>query len=96
MIEGVQRRCLRIVFPELSYNVAIQLAGLDLLSVRREAACRNLFSEIKKPGHILNKLLPHSECKNVRTRDNYPYKVPIGKTDRMKKSFLAYAISKRW
>ena len=96
LIEGVQKRCLRIIYPDLSYSVAIQLAGLELLSVRREAACRNLFSEIKKPGHILNKLLPLSDVKNVRTRDNYPYKTPISKTDRIKKSLLVYAISKRW
>ncbi len=53
LIEGVQKRCIRVVFPELSYGVAIQLAGLEFLSVRREDACRKLFSEIKKPGHYI-------------------------------------------
>ena len=67
-----------------------------MLSVRREDACRKLFSEIKKPGHILNKLLPHSDCENVRTRDKYPYKTTIGRTDRIRKSFIAYAVRKRW
>ena len=35
-IESIQRRCLRIVFPELSYSDALQIAGLEQLSVRRE------------------------------------------------------------
>ena len=53
------------------------------------------FDSSKFKNHQLIKEVK-SNCKNVRTRERYPYLTPIGKTDRMKKSFIAYAIRKRW
>ena len=46
-IENVQRRCLRIIFRELSYKDALQITELDLLSIRREKSVIKLFNEIK-------------------------------------------------
>ena len=63
-IEGVQRRCLRIVYPELSYSVALHIAGLEQLRVRRERLVHNLFNEMKSSNHVLNNRLP------LRSSDN--------------------------
>jgi hypothetical protein len=42
-IERIQRRCLRRIFPESSYEEALELANLETLRNRREAACKKLF-----------------------------------------------------
>ena len=53
-IEGVQKRCLRIIYPELSYNEALFVTGLEALAERREKAMRPTFANIKKPDNVLN------------------------------------------
>ena len=56
-IERVQRRCFKIIYPDLSYREALSISGLDKLSVRRENIARNLFTDIKNPTHVLHGLL---------------------------------------
>ena len=36
VLEAVQRRCLRIIFPQLSYRESLESSKLEKLSVRRE------------------------------------------------------------
>ena len=92
-VEHVQKRCLHIIFPDLSYSDALFVAGLQRLSVRREAAVAKLFAEIKKPDHILHSLLPIKPInQGLSTRDTYPYKMKIGKTSRMSRSLINYCI----
>jgi hypothetical protein len=43
-IENVQKRCLKIIFPVLSYNDALKISGLERLSDRREKAAHELFN----------------------------------------------------
>ena len=57
-LENVQKRCLKMIFPDLSYADALGIAGIERLSVRRERAVISLFKEIKHSSHILNNLLP--------------------------------------
>ena len=73
-IDGVQRRCLKILFPDLSYKDALQITELELLSLRRESQVCKLFNEIKSKGHVLNNLLPANNVDNssYRLRDTYP------------------------
>ena len=56
-IEGVQKRCLKIVFPDLSSEEALFVSGIEKLSDRRDKHTRDLFNDIKKPGNVLNYLL---------------------------------------
>ena len=97
-IESVQKRCLRIVFPELSYCDALQITGLEQLSVRRELLVRNLFNEIKSSNHVLNNLLPLRTFNNgiYDMRDLYPYCMPIARTRRPLRSFISYCVRKRF
>ena len=46
-IENVQRRCLRIIFRELSYTDALQITELELLSTRREKSVIKLLNEVQ-------------------------------------------------
>ena len=45
-IERVQKRVLRILFPEVSYSKALEDAGLKILFHRREELCSTLFKQI--------------------------------------------------
>ena len=96
-IEGIQRRCLKILFPYLSYKDALQITGLELLSIRRESQVCKLFNEIKCKGHVLNNLLPANNVDNCNylLRDTYPYKMPRARTDRLLRSFIWYCVRKR-
>ena len=97
-IEGVQRRCLRIVYPELSYSDSLQIAGLEQLRVRRERLVHNLFNEMKSGNHVLNNLLPLRSFDNSRynVRDLYPYCMPVARTGRPLRSFISYCVRKRF
>ena len=98
-IENIQKRCLRIIFPALSYSDARQIAGLDLLSVRRLNAVKKLFQEVKCDNHILNKLLPRKVNVNVNflLQNKYPYQLPTMRlrTGRPMKSFINYCVRKK-
>ena len=73
-IESVQKRVLKIIFPDLSYNNALLKSGLERLSIRRERLSVKTFNEIKNSSHVLNHLLMQKQANesNVRTRDSYP------------------------
>ena len=94
-IERVQKRVLRIIFPQLHYRDALTAANLERLGVRRENMMQTTFNEIKSPAHILNPLLtPRSGASN--TRSQYPYELPRHRTARFTKSFFSYCIRKRY
>ena len=94
-IERVQKRVLRIIFPQLRYRDALTAANLERLNVRRENMMRTTFNEIKSPAHIPNPLLtPRSGVSN--TRSQYPYELPRHRTARFTKSFFSYCIRKRY
>ena len=58
-IERVQKRVLRILFPEVSYGKALEDAGLKTLFRRREELCSSLFKQtVESDQHKLAGLLP--------------------------------------
>ena len=95
-IERVQKRCLRIIFPELSYSDALFVAGLDRLSVRREQIVRDTFKNMQLPSHILHNLLPSKHDHQFNSRDKYSYLLPVARTQRYVNSFIPYCIRKRY
>ena len=98
-IEGVQKRCLRIIYPELSYNEALFVTGLDALTERREKAMRSTFDNIKKPDNVLNSLLqlkPTNQNNTRMRRKEYPYFIERAKTSRLNRSFISYCINHRF
>lgn len=92
-IEGVQRRVLRIVWPDLGYNEALNRAGLERLDVRREKFVRETFEMVKEPGHVLYDLLPKKSNRRT-TRDKYPFELPRHNTARYCRSFVTYCIKR--
>ena len=98
-IEGVQKRCLKIVFPDLSYEEALFVSGIEKLSDRRDKHARDLFNDIKKPGNVLNYLLTPYEIhgdKKDKLRHPYPYAMCRANTLRLNRSFIAYCINRRF
>ena len=56
-IERAQKRCLRIIFPQLSYSEALDKSGLNRLDTRREEITKHIiFRQIKSysPTALLN------------------------------------------
>ena len=73
-IEAIQKRSLKIVYPELAYEEAINIADLETLATRRDRQCRKLFAKILKPGHKLHYLMPakRTVCYNLRRTEPFP------------------------
>jgi len=57
-LEAIQRRALRILYPDHPYAEALNLSGLPRLSERREELSKAFFTDILDPGHQLHYLLP--------------------------------------
>ncbi len=100
-IENVQVRCLKIIFPTLSYSEALFITGLKMLSDRRIDASRLIFGAMKNPDNVLNGLLTvYAKCSMNGTiregiRNLYPYELPRSRTARMSKSFVVNCIKMR-
>ena len=50
-IEHVQKRCLKLLYPALSYSQALNKSGLKRLDSRRDVITQKMFQEIKDPKH---------------------------------------------
>jgi len=46
-IERVQKRCLKIIYPTLSYSEALEESGLDRLDTRREEITQSTFRQVR-------------------------------------------------
>ena len=50
-IDCVQERCLKLLFPDLSYTESLRISGLERLDDRRDMITQSLFRQIKDPKH---------------------------------------------
>ena len=57
-IERIQRRGMKIIFPEKTYEQAMIECGMETLENRREKMCIKLINDMKGLIHKLNELLP--------------------------------------
>ena len=67
IIESVQKRALRIIFPSTSYEVALTESGLETLENRLGNACQMFADKMKSADHINNPLstiFHHNTYKN--------------------------------
>ena len=66
VIESIQRRALRIVFPSLSYQQALNQANLPTLINRREfKLCKKLMTDMKRENHPISFLLLQSNTRSI-------------------------------
>ena len=67
-IERIQRRGMKIICPEKTYEQALIECGMETLENRRERMCIKLINDMKGLIHKLNELLPPT-VGHVRKRD---------------------------
>ena len=67
-IERIQRRGMKIICPEQTYEQALIECGMEPLENRREKMCIKLINDMKGLIHELNELLPPT-VGHVRERD---------------------------
>ena len=57
-VEQIQKRSLRIIHPDMTYDDALASCKLVSLEDRRESLCKKLFNQIRDSNHKLNYLVP--------------------------------------
>ena len=94
-IERIQKRVLKIIYPNLDYDQAITETKLQTLEERRDDLCVSLIKKMLEPNHKLHSLLPKKlkdiRQKETRTSSQKLYNFP-SKTERFKHSPLVYCI----
>ena len=82
-IERIQRRGMKIICPEKTYEQALIECGMELEN-RREKMCTKLINDMKGLIHKLNELLPWERDKRRNTNKFYSFKC---RTERFSNSF---------
>lgn len=59
-IESIQKRALKIIFPNFSYQQALDQAKLSLLLHRRIFVCKKLMAEMRNKDHPISFLAPQA------------------------------------
>lgn len=92
-LESIQKRALRSIYPNFTYQQALDVSGLDRLDVRREKICVNLAEKLKQSKDPFNPLTPLLNPPNqiehaYNLRSNRSLRPTIlPKTDRFKNFF---------
>ena len=100
-IERIQRRALRIIFPDCCYDIAMVRAGVVSLFIRRETICIRSFERMcTDVSHKLHSLVPSNRDTEYSLRDgNDILSIPRCRTNRYANSLIiarskAFNISK--
>jgi len=98
VIVSVQKRCLRIIFPQLLYSEAVDKSGLNRLDTRHEEITKQIFRQIKSPTHPLHYLIPPPKVSSSQMIliPMYPYQIPKCKETRHGKDFIPYCIARKY
>ena len=90
-LQKIQRRALRIIFPDLGYQEALKECNITTLHQRRQWLTERLFNEIKDNSlPKLHGLLPPRNLSTVALRRKRAFNVPICRTNRFKNSFIMH------
>ena len=92
ILESVQKRALRIIYPDLQYREALQESNLPTLIERRQGLCIALFKSIQQPSHKLHHLLPAPRDIFYNTRNQLKYPLPLYRTNRSKNTFIPWCL----
>ena len=71
LIESIQRRALRILLPEMSYQDALNYTGLKKLSTRRHNSCEQFIRKLKLDNGPINPLKDVVATRIHPTTHNY-------------------------
>jgi hypothetical protein len=89
VLERLQKRALRILYPDFFYIQVLEISKITSLRKRREVASELLFQQVvQNENHKLHNLLPPRNNSNISTRRKRFFQIPIVKTNRLKNSFI--------
>ena len=87
--QWIERRALKIIYPELNSKEAIEPTKMTTLENRREKLCQKLFTSLQENReHKLYHLLPEGNSQTYNFRELRRYKLPIINTNRLKISYI--------
>jgi hypothetical protein len=88
-IESIQKRALKIAFPQSSYAASLKNVGLLTLYQRRENQCLSFYKNIHQHSDDkLRTLLPSAISHKFSLRNKRTYPMYKCKTERYKNSFI--------
>ena len=90
-IEHIQKRSLKIAYPNVSYHEALSLSKLESLYDRRDAMCKTFFKELQNEDHKLHHLLPPPRD-FVSLRNFRKYELPKLRTEQVKRSIINHGL----
>ena len=96
ILETIQERVLKIIYPCLEYNDALNESKLDKLYDRREKLSERLFVDAQQTHHKLFPLMPPLREFRSNVRDSYPFSIPLCHTSRYKNTFINHGLSRKW
>ena len=67
VIESIQRRALRIIFPNSSYQQALDQTNLASLADRRILMCKKLMADMRNENHPISFLAPQVITYHLRS-----------------------------
>ena len=91
-IERIQKRALRIIYPDLDYSDALVESKLQSLETRREQACNKLFVDMCKTTHKLHRLIPDVKTSTYELRNPNMLAKPKLRTLRAERSLINYGL----
>ena len=92
-IENIQKRAIKIIFPDNHYAFSLKELKLTTLQERRLDLCKSFFKKIQNPDDKINHLLVCKEKSKYDLRKDVKYKIPRTRTNRYKNSFIPYALN---
>ena len=70
LLESVQKRALKIAYPALAYEEALETSKLQPLSIRRDASCKKFVESLRRDASPYNPLTKIMEISpRIRTHD---------------------------
>ncbi len=93
LLENVQKRVLRKIYPQLTYQDALLEAKIPSLAERRVILCQTMFNKMTDSSHKMHHLLPPVRQSHYATRNSKTYSVPKTRTKRSGRTFLQWALT---
>lgn len=92
MLESVQKRAMKIIYPDMDYPSALQKSSLCPLKIRRNKLCLKFFKKMQNPNCAIHDILPVEHSSHYSLRQNKKYRLPKIRTSRFKSSFVPYSL----
>ena len=91
-LELLQKRALKIIFPLLSYEDALEHSHILKIKDRIDDTCRAFFNKVQDKQDKLHSLLTEENNTLHNTRHKKKYSLPQCNTNRFKHSFIPYSL----